>query len=178
MTEADLRAGLKSALGDKLETVIDAYRAGRPKATPSQLYFFITADVRTGRPTHLQAERQAVDNRAPVYLYRMAWRTPVEHGKLMSPHTIELPFVWDNLEASRGLVGHGPDLQPLADRMSRAWAAFARSGDPNTPGHVRWERYEPGARATMVFDVHDRLAHDPHRSERELLLSVPPGPFG
>ena len=108
----------------------------------------------------------------------MAWRTPVEGGKLMSPHTVELPFVWNNLDASRGLVGYGPELQAMATRMSRMWAAFARAGDPNIPGHLRWERYTPQNRGTMVFDVHDRLVRDPHKAEREVLSTVPPGPFG
>lgn len=177
MTDADLRSALRGQLGERLEPVLAAYRAGRPEATPSQLYFFLTADLRTTKPTHLQAERQAATG-APVYLYRMAWRTPVEGGRLMSPHTVELPFVWNNLQASRGLVGYGPELQAMADRLSRMWAAFARTGDPNIPGHLHWRRYEPQTRATMVFNVHDSLALDPHKAEREALLAVPPGPFG
>ena len=119
-----------------------------------------------------------MQNQAPVYLYRMTWRTPVAGGRLMSPHGIELPFVWDNLEASRPLIGYGNELQPMATRMSRMWAAFARTGDPNIPMHTRWEKFTPEARATMMFDVEDQLVHDPYKSEREALRLAPPGPFG
>lgn len=178
LTQDQLRARLVPQLGDKVDGIIAAYRAGRPAATPSEIYFFLTADLRTTKPTHLQAERQTLQNRAPVYLYRMAWRTPVAGGKLLSPHGIELPFVWNNLDASRGFVGNGAELQPMATRMSRMWAAFARSGDPNIPGHIHWDRFTPETRATMVFDVQDRLMRDPYKAERELLLAVPPGPFG
>ncbi|MBO9576403.1 MAG: carboxylesterase/lipase family protein [Sphingobium sp.] len=178
LTMDGLRARMAPQLGDKLDAILDTYRTGRPGATPSELYFFLTADLRTTKPTHLQAERQALQNGGAVYLYRMAWRTPVAGGRLMSPHGIELPFVWNNLDAARGLVGHGPELQPMATRMSRMWAAFARSGDPNIPEHIHWDRFTPGARATMVFDVDDRLISDPYRAEREALLTAPPGPFG
>jgi para-nitrobenzyl esterase len=173
-----LRARMAPQLGDRLDAVLAVYRAGRPSATPSELYHFMTADLRTTRPTHLQAERQSVQNHAPVYLYRMAWRTPVDGGKLMSPHGIELPFVWNNLEACRHLVGYGAELAPMAARMSRMWAAFARSGDPNIAGHVHWDRFTPETRATMVFDVQDRLVNDPYKAEREVLGTVPAGPFG
>jgi para-nitrobenzyl esterase len=178
LTQDALRARLAPQLGDALDPVLAAYRAGRPTATPSEIYFFLTADLRTTKPTRLQAERQTLQNHAPVYLYRMAWRTPVDGGRLMSPHGIELPFVWNNLEASRGLVGYGAELQPMASRMSRMWAAFARSGDPNIPGHAHWDRFTPETRATMVFDVQDHLVDDPYKAEREVLLTVPPGPFG
>ena len=32
------------------------------------------------------------------------------------------------------MVGTGPELQPLADRVSGAWLAFARTGNPSHPG--------------------------------------------
>ncbi|MEO6388691.1 MAG: carboxylesterase family protein, partial [Croceibacterium sp.] len=178
MTMEDLRTRMAPQLGDKLDAVLATYTAGRPTATPSEIYFFLTADLRTTKPTLLLAERQTVQNQAPVFLYRMAWRTPVDGGRLMSPHGIELPFVWNNLDASRGLIGYGDELQPMATRMSRMWATFARTGDPNIADHVHWDRFTPETRATMVFDVDDRLIDDPYKSEREVLLSVPPGPFG
>ncbi|MEO6153143.1 MAG: carboxylesterase family protein [Croceibacterium sp.] len=178
MDFSELRSRLAGQLGDKLDQVMAVYKASRPTASPAEIYFFLTADLRTTKPTLLQAERQALQSHAPVYLYRMGWRTPVAGGKLMSPHGIELPFVWNNLEASRGLVGHGAELQPMATRMSRRWAAFARTGNPNVPGHLHWSRFTPQTRATMVFNVRDQLVNDPYRNERELLLTVPAGPFG
>ncbi|MBO9670780.1 MAG: carboxylesterase/lipase family protein [Sphingobium sp.] len=178
LTMDALRARMAPQLGDRLDSVLAAYQAGRPRATPSELYFFLTADLRTTRPTHIQAERQARQNGGAVYLYRMAWRTLVDGGRLMSPHGIELPFVWNNLAIAGGLVGHGADLQPMATRMSRMWAAFARSGDPNIAGHVHWDRFTPERRATMVFNVDDHLVDDPYKAEREALRTVPPGPFG
>ena len=36
----------------------------------------------------------------PVYLYYFRWETPVQGGRLKSPHTIEIPFAFDNVKIS------------------------------------------------------------------------------
>ena len=103
-----------------------------PGASPSDLYFLIASDERYGAPVMKIAERRAALGRGPVYLYYFRWETPLEGGRYKAPHTVEIPFVFHNLEASpwtRGVAG----AMPLADQVSDAWLAFARSGDPNTP---------------------------------------------
>ncbi len=61
--------------------------------------------------------------------------------------------------------GNRPDKYELAVAMSEAWAAFARSGDPNHPGIPKWEPYTADNRATMLFDVPNRVEIDPARQE-------------
>jgi para-nitrobenzyl esterase len=39
-----------------------------------------------------------------------------------------------NVDESKGMTGEGKDRYPLQDRMSAAWTAFARSGNPNHKG--------------------------------------------
>ena len=47
------------------------------------------------------------------------------------------------------MVGTGPELQPLADRVSGAWLAFARTGNPSHPGIPQWPAYNATERPTM-----------------------------
>jgi para-nitrobenzyl esterase len=51
--------------------------------------------------------------------------------------------------------------------MSRAWATFARTGDPNHAGMAQWPAYEVPARSTMCFDTTSTVVDDPAGDERE-----------
>jgi para-nitrobenzyl esterase len=57
--------------------------------------------------------------------------------------------------------------------MSRAWIAFARSGNPNTDGLPAWPAFDLQRRATMVFDNESRVIDDPRGRERRLFGQVP-----
>jgi para-nitrobenzyl esterase len=63
------------------------------------------------------------------------------------------------------MAGDRPDKQELATAMSRAWAAFARTGDPSHPGIPKWEPYTLENRETMILDIPCRMENDPAREE-------------
>jgi para-nitrobenzyl esterase len=171
LDDAGIRARVGELLGDSASRVIDVYARANPGASPSDLYFLITSDERYGAPVMKIAERRAALGRGPVYLYYFRWETPLEGGRYKAPHTVEIPFVFHNLEASpwtRGAAG----ATPLADRVSDAWLAFARSGDPNVRGLPRWPAYDAQRRATMVFDTTSAAADDPLREQRLAMFAA------
>jgi len=108
--------------------------------------------------------------KAPVYLYYFAWETPIEGGRFKSPHTIEIPFVFDNVRISERLTGGGPEAMALADKVSDAWIAFARTGNPNVPKLPHWPAFDPVDRHTMVFNNNSKVEKDPI-SEQRLVIS-------
>ena len=173
---AGLRARVAKAVGvdaAAADHIIEVYRAGRPKASALDLALIIETDVsnfRTG--TDLQAERKAAAGGAPVYMYRFQWYTPVGGGRLRSMHCLDIPFVFDNVDACATITGRGADRQPLADRMSAAWVAFARTGTPNHPGIPTWTPFSLTGRETMMFGNDTRAQADPYRAER-LLTTTP-----
>ena len=130
LDEATVRARLKERLAADGDRIYDLFRKNRPHATPSEIYFTISAF-----PTNAitQAQRKAAQAKAPAFLYQIRWRTPVEGGRRLAPHCIEIPFAMQNHWQLPEMVGTGPELQPLADKVSGAWVAFARSGNPNHP---------------------------------------------
>ncbi len=175
LDEAGLRQKLAPWLPDKdTDRVLAVFRKAMPQATPSDLFFAITTDRRVRQQAWTQAERKAGQNGAPVWLYEVDWATPVEGGKWRSPHSLELAFVFDNVARSEAMVGTGPEPQALADRMSAAWLAFARSGNPNNPAIPNWPAFKPAERATMVFDVKPKVANDFRGDERTALATIPP----
>lgn len=175
LDEAGLRKRMDAwfAPGD-IDRVLGVFRASRPKATPSDLFFAIATDKAMREGAWQQAERKAAQNAAPVWLYELDWVTPVDGGKWGSPHSLDLALVFDNVALSASMVGTGADAQALADQMSAAWLAFARTGNPNTAKIPHWPAYRAADRATMVFDVKSRVVKDFRGDERKLLASMKP----
>src|SRR5690606_6885370 len=105
-----------------------------------------------------------------TFVYYFAARTPVRGGKLKSPHTLEIPFVFDSLDRAAVVTGGAdPERQALADRMGAYWANFARTGDPNGTGLPRWRPFDTEVRPIMVFDRQPRSVEDPLRATREVV---------
>jgi para-nitrobenzyl esterase len=107
-------------------------------------------------PTIRFAEALA-DSGAAVWNYIFAW-APQHEGNQGACHSIEIPFVFDNLDrpgVDRLCGPHPP--RDLALRIGHAWRTFARTGTP--PG---WPRY----RQAMVFGAEDAVLADPHQEIR------------
>jgi para-nitrobenzyl esterase len=166
LDDAGLHMRVQDLLKDQAPALIDLYRKLNPAATSSDLYFLIASDYRYGAPTMKIAERRAALNKAPVYLYYFTWETPVQGGRLKSPHTMEIPFAFDNVKISARLTGGGPEAMALADKVSDAWIAFARTGNPNTPKLPHWPAFTAKDRATMVIDNMSKVVNDPLREQR------------
>jgi para-nitrobenzyl esterase len=66
----------------------------------------------------------------------------------------------------------GADRYDLATRMSEAWVAFARSGNPNHSGIPRWHPWNPTDWPTMVFNRDVVAMNDPWGDERRALAGV------
>jgi para-nitrobenzyl esterase len=165
LDEPAMQTRMKAFLGDSADRKIEAYRRARPNASAAEIAVAITSDrfMRIGSIT--LAERQAAQHGAAVFMYLFRWETPVLGGKLKSPHALEIPFVFDNVATDR-LSGDAPTKFALAEKMSDAWLAFARSGDPNHGGIPKWPCYSAAQRATMIFDNQCAIVNDPCGAER------------
>ena len=169
LDEAGLKTQLTQRYGDSADRLIDLYRKELPNATPSEIFFLAIAFPSDAIK---QAERKFAQKKAPAYMYLFTWETPVEGGRRHSPHTIELPFVFNNPGEQPEEVGNGPDLQPLADKVSGAWAAFAHTGSPNTSNTPKWPAYNTEERATMIINDEWKVANDPRREVRLIMNNL------
>jgi para-nitrobenzyl esterase len=174
LDDASLGRNLTGWIPDReIPRVIAGFKRLMPSASASDLFFAITTDRRVRQQAWTQAEHKAAQGSAPVWLYELDWATPVDGGKWGSPHSLDLAFVFDNVAKSEAMVGSGSDPQLLADQMSSAWIAFARTGNPNTSAIPTWAPFSAAQRATMVFDTKPRVANDFRGDERALLASLP-----
>ncbi|MGH7015760.1 MAG: carboxylesterase/lipase family protein [Caulobacteraceae bacterium] len=170
-TEEDLLKRAREAVGDRAEALVGALRRRFPDYSPTHLVCQVQTATTMWANSVTLAERKADQAAAPVFMYMLAWETPVARGELRCPHALEIPLVFDNVEAARNFVGRGEAPQTLADQMAPAWLAFARTGDPNYGALPSWPAYERGRRATMIFDLESRVETDPWSDVRRALSS-------
>ncbi|MEN2788551.1 carboxylesterase/lipase family protein [Sphingomonas oligophenolica] len=166
--------GLAAALESKVREagpLINGFRRLRPDATPSDLYFAITTEAGMGRNARVVQEKRAVAGTAPCYAYLVAWQSPVSGGTLRAHHGVELPMVFDTVADFPNLAPRATEAQALANVMSRRWAAFARTGNPNVAGLPEWPAYSDPRRATMIFDSPCALSDDPLGVEQALIAA-------
>ncbi len=148
------------------DKLIALYRKSRPNFTTEHLYQLIASDYWMTADAVTLAERKASAGKAPAYLYHFEWSSPARGGKLRSVHSVEIPFVFDNVQLADILVGHGPEQSMLAETLSGAWTRFARTGNPNGKGLPNWPAYTAATRSVMIFDKTCRMENDPRREER------------
>lgn len=153
------------------EPVIAEYRRLYPHYSPSDVLFAATTAARSWRGAIIEAEARASAG-APAFAYQLDWATPKDGGRFGAPHASDIQFVFDNI-AKPGATAIGPTAQPMANQMSEAFIAFARTGDPNCSAIPRWEPYDPGRRQTLVFNTPSQLVDDPRGAERRLFAKVP-----
>lgn len=155
--------------------VIVAYRRWYPEYSPVDVFFSATTDSRSWRGQVIEADRRAAQpaSAAPTYVFQFDWRTPIDGGKWGAHHGLDVPFIFDNVAITPHMVGTGADIQALAARMSDAWIAFARTGNPSTPALPVWPAFDLTRRATMVFNTDTRVVDDPRGDQRRLFAQVP-----
>jgi len=168
MDETALRSKVRTAMGsdEAANRVLDIYRRTYPNARPTDYWVQIYTDRSMRTRSIALAERKAALNKAPVYMYYFAWDTIGFGGKYKAMHMAEIPFVFDNIANAEAMTHLLPEAQTLADKMSNAWLAFAKTGHPATTDLPQWSAYSTDHRATMIFDSHPRVENDPARDLR------------
>jgi para-nitrobenzyl esterase len=175
-TRTELRAYVRDRyrLADsEADVLIDLYRRNRPNDSFGDLALCMDSDNSPLRlSAYTIAERKVAQAAAPTYMYYFRWRSPVRGGKLHAMHGMEIPFVFDHVDDLQMLTGTGRDRYGLAQQMSAAWVAFARSGNPNHERLPAWPAFTVSDRATMVFDAETRLVNDPYGEERRAMAAL------
>ena len=142
--------------------IVAAYRAAFPQDDPSDSYFRISADASFGRAMVAMADLK-VAQRPPVYFYRMEMDTRLPPA-LRTIHTAELPMTVD--------LCARPEAAALSRQISAAWAAFARTGNPNHAGLPIWRPYSPKTHESMIFDLASHSGPDRQAASRAQLYDA------
>ncbi len=99
-----------------------------------------------------------------VYHYEFSWESSALEGLVGAAHLVDLPFLFDNLDAPGvgdllGDAGRADSAMRLAHDFGAAVAGFVRSGDPGGP-FGDWPAFTPDSRATQVLGATSHLEID------------------
>lgn len=144
-----LRRGLRRAL-QMNKPLLDAYRNGpRHIADNGTLVEAAWTDWAFRMPTIRLMEARP----EPSWLYEFRWQRENIPSASGSFHSIDLPFMRDDLEllmaqgqpAVDCFGSHPP--KELAERMHGDFVRFATTGEPG------WQKYDTNERTTMIYDL-------------------------
>jgi len=172
LDEAGLSKILAARVGAQADAVLATYRARYPVKSPYLIQTQIATDGLFRKFAIQQAERKAAQGTAPVWMYRWDWAPDCYDGKFGAVHAIDVSASFRNVRDVL-LNGGRADGQKVANELSSAWVAFAKTGDPNTPAIPSWPAYDAKTRATLIIDNETRVENDPNSQMRQLWEKVP-----
>ena len=167
-SENEIMAYIKKTYGDKAEAYLAAIKKAYPVIKmPSDL---IDADFMFRPGAVAQANmKSSVKGGADTYMYLFSWQSPYMNGKYKAMHCIELPFVFNNIDKCEQMTGGDFAAYSLADKVSKAWVQFAKTGDPNHEGLPLWPTYTESNGNTMIFDNHCEVKQHHDKDLLELM---------
>ncbi|CAL1692149.1 Para-nitrobenzyl esterase [Brevundimonas subvibrioides] len=164
MDEAELQRRAEAFVPGRGGEIVAAVRARTPDASPFDLWSRIaTSPVRQSAID--QAAAKASAGGAPAYLYWFTWQTPVLDGRPAAFHCLDIPFVFANTARCASMTGGGASARRLSDRISAAFVAFAKTGNPRHADLPSWPPFNPTEMPSMVFDDQPGVANGPDRDE-------------
>ena len=93
-------------------------------------------------------------HRGPVFAYYFTHPEPGPGANMFGAfHSGEIPYIFNVLKASPERPFEPRDHE-IADHMSRLWANFVRSGDPNGTGLPHWPKFADASDDVMELGKH------------------------
>ena len=178
MSEEDMLTRVKRIVRNddaKARELVALYRDKHKGITNTDVWLVMNADNTRRANAQLLSELKTAQGKAPAYLYYFTWRSPVHLGQMKSYHTLDIPFVFANVDVAASMTGAMNNRYALEHRMSAAWAAFARTGNPNHKDLPQWPAFSASSYPTMVLNDECKVVNDPNKEERLALKAVRAG---
>ena len=176
LSDADMldlfRNRISNGNEQQAQDLISLYQGKFPDRRNRMLW--LTAESDNSRRSNAQYlnEMKYEQGSAASYLYFFDWHSPVHNMRMGAYHTLDIPFIFNNVDVAASMTGADSYRYELAHVMSAAWAAFARTGDPNHADMPTWAPFTTENYPTMMFGDEVRAVNDPNRDERLALAAI------
>jgi para-nitrobenzyl esterase len=170
LTMEQAKERLAKDYGDKTDEYISLFAKAYPDYTPQDL---LSID-KVFRPFTIRtADARASESSAPLYVYLLTWKSPVDSASRGSFHGLDIPLAFNTVDLRADWTGNAEEAWALADKMSSAWINFVKTGNPNVEGVLpKWETYTAENGVTMIFDNECKIVNN---HDRELMNFIYPG---
>lgn len=162
LTLEQAKERLKKTYGDNTNKYVELFAEAYPNYTPQDL---LSVDTVFRPFTIRTADARAEESSAPLYVYFLAWKSPVDSASKGSFHGLDIPLAFYNVDLRPGWTGNTEEAWALSDKMSDAWLNFAKTANPNVEGKLpQWDTYSKENGTTMYFDNQSRITHNHDRA--------------
>lgn len=169
LTMKQAKDRLAKEYGDKTDRYISLFAKAYPDYTPQDL---LSIDIVFRPYTIRTADARALETSTPLYVYFLAWKSPVDSASKGSFHGLDIPLAFNNVDLRPDWTGNSEEAWELADKMSSAWINFTKTGNPNVEGVLpMWKPYTAENGVTMYFDNECRIVNN---HDRELMNFIKP----
>jgi para-nitrobenzyl esterase len=160
------------------QEAVDAFRKADPTYTPQQVARAVGTAFRAWAGQRMEAERRAANpvSQVRTWVYQMNFKG----ADGWATHTIDIPFMFDNIAIAQRQVGSEPEhlaeANALAAIMSQMLITYGRTGTPNGDDKAKaatqdgklpyWPAYDLKNMSTMMWEAKPRVENDPRGGER------------
>ncbi|MGA1981018.1 MAG: carboxylesterase family protein [Acidobacteriaceae bacterium] len=160
------------------QEAVDAFRKADPTYTPQQVARAVGTAFRAWAGQRMEAERRAANpvSQPHTWVYQMNFKG----ADGWATHTIDIPFMFDNIAIAQRQVGSEPEhlaeANALAAIMSQMLITYGRTGNPNGDDKAKaatqdgklpyWPAYDLKNMSTMMWEAKPRVENDPRGAER------------
>lgn len=146
---------LKTNMEELIAFYKSYYTKQNKKGSEAAICTAILTDAVFSRPARniLKAHSEFNEN---TYAFRFDWGLSLLGTTALSFHACDVPFPFNTLNALKPslkiISGINHRTYALAENMMYAWAAFAKTGNPNHEGLPHWEKFSKTQQGFMSFN--------------------------
>ena len=161
--EAKAKSFFEKSFDVNAESSWSIYAKHRENHSPAQMLAALQTDENFRLPAWKLCDTRTNLN-ADTWMYWFTWATPVFGGVLGCCHALDLPFMFDNLDAPSVDMFTGTDeiRQEISDYFTTNLLKYAKTGD------VSWPKYDDKNRTTLQIDSSSQVINNPEGALRQL----------